>query len=292
MMELEVFMSVYMFTLEIFLQTRKEELCSISYYADEANTDRPLKELLKELIEDYIPKIPDFCNINTVTIDGTDYAVSPVKSIVIQRVLLPEDITPRIKARLMEGRTSLYTAPDLCLELLWKGDIYYQPIELKTTKQNAIPGSSVQQVDPYGWVVFIQHQGVNIKISTGQYLHAINAHMQFPDRSPRPSVSFSTLSRWNQTQRNFQGDNLIYAQDPQDEDKLSLLNDWRAVLVQRWIDTVFSSPSRQTEPWFDQTMRKFILAFLQRYEALSPQEREQLRAHNKMILENNQAASE
>lgn len=41
------FMYIYMYNLEKFLLSKKETLDTISYQSDEANTDRPLKEYLK-----------------------------------------------------------------------------------------------------------------------------------------------------------------------------------------------------------------------------------------------------
>ena len=50
----------------------------------------------------------------------------------------------------------------------------------------------MQQINPYEWVIFIK-QGKPIEITTGFYLNSITEKVQFPDRSPRPQVSFNTL---------------------------------------------------------------------------------------------------
>jgi hypothetical protein len=42
--KIQNFMQVYMYELEIFLYTKKDELKEVSFQSDEANTDRPLKE--------------------------------------------------------------------------------------------------------------------------------------------------------------------------------------------------------------------------------------------------------
>ncbi len=52
------FMYMYMYNLEQFLITKKDELSTISFQSDEANTDRPLKEYLKVLIEKEFNRIP------------------------------------------------------------------------------------------------------------------------------------------------------------------------------------------------------------------------------------------
>lgn len=52
------FMQVYMYELEKYLELHKEELKQVSFQSDEANTDRPLKEYLKSLIESSFTQIP------------------------------------------------------------------------------------------------------------------------------------------------------------------------------------------------------------------------------------------
>lgn len=58
MSKIQNFMQVYMYELEKFLNTKKEELKAVSFQSDEANTDRPLKEFLKNLIEREFVEIP------------------------------------------------------------------------------------------------------------------------------------------------------------------------------------------------------------------------------------------
>ena len=50
------FMYSYMFELEFFLKSIKDELKEITFQSDEANTDRPLKEFLKLVIENRFNK--------------------------------------------------------------------------------------------------------------------------------------------------------------------------------------------------------------------------------------------
>lgn len=191
------FMQVYMYELEKYLELHKEELKQVSFQSDEANTDRPLKEYLKSLIESSFTQIPAATDILSFEFNnavGTD--ISELKKIKILQVLLPEEITEPIKEILKTTKDAIYTNPDMCLKLSYDGTIYYETIELKSTKQDSIPGSSIQQILPDEWVIFIKHTGTKIEIATGQYIHAINSKMQFPDRSPRPQVSFKELQNW------------------------------------------------------------------------------------------------
>lgn len=90
---------------------------------------------------------------------------------------------------------------------------YFETIELKSTKQDSIPGSSIQQILPDEWVIFIKHTAKDVDVVTGKYRHSINSKMQFPDRSPRPQVSFKKLKNWNDNFRNFEKNVLTYSLD-------------------------------------------------------------------------------
>lgn len=279
------FMQIYLYELERFLQTKKEELKEVSFQSDEANTDRPLKEFLKRVIEEEFTKIPEGTEIENVIFNGEEGEdINELKKIVITRVLLPEMLTDDIKQIVSSTKEGVFTNPDMCLELLIDGQKFYETIELKSTKKDAIPGSSIQQVLPNEWVIFIKHTSAKIEITTGQYIHAINAKMQFPDRSPRPQVSFNELQTWNQKNRIVEYANLIYKQN-EEPIKYELINDWQNVLSERWIDMLFNSTiERNNETWFNNNLRKFIVSFLEKYEALDCREKEELVSRIKSLI--------
>ena len=182
----------------MFLCTKKAELKEVSFQSDEANTDRPIKEFLRTVIENEFTRIPSDTQIKDVVFnDVTGVDIDELKKVQVLRVLLPEQITDEIKAIVSATKNAVYTNPDMCLEILMDGQKYYETIELKSTKQDSIPGSSIQQVLPDEWVIFIKRSTAKIEIVTGQYIHAINSKMQFPDRSPRPQVSFKEMQSWN-----------------------------------------------------------------------------------------------
>lgn len=191
-----------MYELEKYLETQKTEIQKISLWQDEANTDRPLKEYLKNLIENSFYEIPRQTSINYLVVgEKSEIRVSTLMDMKISRVLLPEEITPAIKELLITGKTSVYTNPDVCFEIEFQGHTFYESIELKTTKKDSIPGSSVQQVTPDEWVIFVKFSKNDVEVTTGQYINAINSSMQFPDRSPRPQVAFSEICNWNTSNR-------------------------------------------------------------------------------------------
>ena len=136
-------------------------------------------------------------------------------------------------------------------------------------KNDSIPGSSVQQITPDEWVIFIKHTNKTVEVTTGQYFYAINSKMQFPDRSPRPQVSFDELRNWNSRCRKVEGKSVAYRSIGDESEQYGLLTDWQGVLAKRWTDIVFDTRPHSSEPWFNNNLRKFILKFLEKYDSLS-----------------------
>ena len=275
MENIQNFMCIYMYKLEENLIEHKKDLIEVSFQSDEANTDRPLKEYLKKHIEETFSSIPNDTDIISLCFEESTYTdIQTIKQIQVNRVLLPEDISDELKETIKASKSGVYTNPDLYLELTLGDELSYESIELKSTKNDSIPGSSIQQIVPEEWVIFIKHSGKSISISTGQYIHAINSKMQFPDRSPRPQVSFKAMSTWNKNNRSVNSNELCYEKDDDDNNKRALISDWQDVLSQRWIDVLFNATSTKVnEPWFNNNMRKFILSFLEKYEILTDAEK-------------------
>lgn len=279
-------MCIYMYKLEEDLTNHKDDLIEVSFQSDEANTDRPLKEYLKKHIEESFSSIPEDTDITFLCFEGATFTdMLAIKQIRVNRVLLPEDISDELKEAIKASKSSVYTNPDLYLELKLGNELSYESIELKSTKNDSIPGSSIQQIVPEEWVIFIKHTGKNISISTGQYIHAINSKMQFPDRSPRPQVSFKAMFTWNKDNRIVKSNTLCYEKDDDDNNKRALISDWQDVLSQRWIDILFNATStKANEPWFNNNMRKFILSFLTKYENLTDAEKKEFKERVESLI--------
>jgi hypothetical protein len=284
--KIQNFMQVYMYELEQFLNTKKENLKLVSFQSDEANTDRPLKEFLQKTIEDEFNCIPPNTQIKDIVFnDGIDIDIEDLKQIKIERVLLSEDITDEIKSIISVSKNAVYTNPDMCLEISVEGKKEYETIELKSTKHDSIPGSSIQQVLPNEWVIFIKHSSKQIEIATGRYIHSINSKIQFPDRSPRPQVSFKEMQLWNQHNRVINYSHLIYKKDDDDTIKYDLLKDWQGVLSDRWVDMLFDTTlAKDKEPWFNNNLRKFIITFLERYEKLDKKGKDEFKNNVKALI--------
>ncbi len=206
-------------------------------------------------------------------VEELNYAI---KNIRIKRVLLQEEFTSQIKTSLHKNKSANYTNVDICLEICFFEKLYYKSIELKSTKNNKIPGSSVQQINPNEWVIFIKHTKNTIEIVTGQYINSITSKMPFPDRSPRPEVGFKTLQDWNSEYREIKDNTINILIDINHQQKLNLLQDWQEVLVEDWIKILFSEAElKSNERWFNNALRKFIIKFIDRFNQLSELEQRQ-----------------
>ena len=62
-----------------------------------------------------------------------------------------------LKHELQSRKEAVFTRPDICLEIRINDSLEYETVELKSTKNDSIPGSSVQQITPDEWVIFIKH---------------------------------------------------------------------------------------------------------------------------------------
>lgn len=283
----ESFMYIYMYELEKELKLCQDELKKVSYHADEANTDRPLKEYLKEFVLNKFNRLNscisdnrmEFSNEFSINHRGIILSYLEFGDIYIEKVYLPDELTAELRKEIAMSKTSVYTNPDLLFQLTNGAETKYVSIELKSTKNNSIPGSSIQQVNPKEWVIFVKHTKNSVDIVTGQYINSINSKLQFPDRSPRPQVAFDELKEWNDKNRYQVGSKTIYNIEARDEEaKYELLNDWQNHLANRWMEIIFTNVSKINEPWFNNNLRKFILKFIDKYDTLTVSERQAFRS--------------
>ena len=96
--------------------------------------------------------------------------------------------------------------------------------------------------------------------------------MQFPDRSPRPQVSYNILKNWNNEYRNFHNGVLSFEEDEKENDKMQVIDDWQMLLSNRWMETLKTRKKVNGEPWFNNNIRKFSLLLLEYYDSLSEEE--------------------
>jgi hypothetical protein len=277
---LNSFLIVYFHKIENELNNTKNGLETIKFQSEEANTD----EFLKKYFQDFLSKHNDIRDVKlkklAVKIDSEQsiIEIEELKSYKITNVLLPEHLTAEQKKDITKIKKSVYTNPDLYLEITDGENIYFESVELKSTKDNNIPGSSVQQVSPFEWVIFVKRDNEKVLVTTGFYINSITEKLPFPDRSPRPQIGFKTLLDWNKKYRKVENDVLKIENSIEiNNDKIKLLTDWQDFLASEWLEIIKSEESRNSEKWFNNAIRKFTLKFLEYSEKLTIDEKENLK---------------
>lgn len=262
----EVFLYCYSFYLENVLTNKKTELSRIKFQSEEANTDEYIKVYLKGVISEYNVLPVDYIRKSLViSQDGqnTTYNLSQISCCKIEKVYLPAELSSRQKQEILETKHSVYTNPDLYLKVNDGVGISYHSLEIKTTKNNQIPGSSVQQVTPDEWTVFIKHSTTGVEVACGMYMNALSDRLPFPDRSPRPIIGFDLLQKWNKNNRKSTSSTITYNINSADVDfKMKCLKNWESILCEEWLETI-SSNMKSSEKWFNNTIRLYSLQLLE-----------------------------
>ena len=274
--ELNAFLLIYFLELEIFVNSNTEELKVIKFQSEEANTDEFIKKHFKNLILNR-NDISDTAIKEVNTSNSTGHHKIEVKNLFkfkITAVYIPEELSAEQKSNIAKSKKSVYTNPDLLLKIEDGENIYFESLELKSTKNNNIPSSSVQQVSPLEWVIFIKRGEKKIEVSTGHYINSITEKLPFPDRSPRPQVGFNTLLEWNERNRVLQDGILTIIDNPEITlQKIKMLQNWQDFLATEWLTIIKSEEAKNNEKWFNNTLRIFAIKFLEYSNNLSADDR-------------------
>jgi len=278
---LNSFLIVYFYKIENELNTTKNGLETIKFQSEEANTD----EHLKKYFQEFLLKHNDLSGVKlkklAVKIDSEEHTIyiENLQPYRITSVLLPEQLNAEQKKSITESKKSVYTSPDLYLEITDGVNIYFESVELKSTKDNNIPGSSVQQVSPFEWVIFVKRADKKVLVTTGFYINSITEKLPFPDRSPRPQVGFKTLLEWNKKYRKVENEVLTIENITEvNNEKIKLLSDWQDFLATEWLEIIKSEETRNSEKWFNNAIRKFALKFLDYTEELTELDKKELKS--------------
>lgn len=264
------FMNAFMFELEELLNNNLDYFDDVQFQFDEANTDQQIKIKIKNFVLNNFKSIESVTQIKSngkeTYISRDDYRILNIK--------VPSELDDEDKQYIREMRSAVYTNPDLLFFVTDGNDTYRISVEVKSTKNDKIPGSSIQQIDINDWVIFLKHNDKHIlEFVTGKYIDSISGTMQFPDRSPRPQVSYNILKRWNNEYRNYENGILSFKDDTNKTDKIQLIDDWQVLLSKRWLKVLKQNRKKSGEPWFNNNIRKFSLLLLQYYDSLSDAEK-------------------
>ena len=263
---IDFFLVAYFYQLETLLNQEKSALAKLRFQSEEANTDEYFKAFVAKVITKN--NIISALEIENIIINNERYEIETLRNFKITEVTLPTNLSEEQKEDLAKSKNGIYTNPDILIKIENDENIYFQTIELKSTKVNSIPGSSIQQVIPHEWVIFIK-RNQQIEITTGFYINSITEKLPFPDRSPRPQVAFNTLSNWNKNNRTIDDKSLIYNIDKDSEAiKIKLLDNWQAFLADEWLNIIKSDKVNKNEKWFNNVIRLFAINFLDYTENL------------------------
>lgn len=270
-MNLNFFISAFLFELEIELKKDLSYFDDVVFQFDEANTDQQIKIKIRDYILNNLKNTNSVVQISqngdTISLEKNTYIIYDVK--------VPSQLSSEDKSYIKSIKKSNYTNPDLLLIISDGKELIRIPIEVKSTKNDKIPGSSIQQIEPEDWVIFIKHSDEEVlDIATGKYVDSISGTMQFPDRSPRPQVSFKNLKKWNDEFRKFDNGLLEFINDEENEEKFEILYDWQMSLANRWLEVLGTNKKVTGEPWFNNNIRKFALLSFEYYDSLSVEEKQ------------------
>lgn len=285
---IQSFLTVFFFKIENQLNESPDGLENVKFQSEEANTD----EYLKIFFQKYLKNNNDILEIKlsklVVNIDEEQHSIDirELKKYKIEDVLLPEELSKKQKKEISESKRSVYTSPDLFLKISDGTNFFFESVELKSTKNNKIPGSSVQQVSPFEWVIFIKREESNVIVTTGFYINSITDKLPFPDRSPRPQIGFKTLVDWNKKHRTIEDSILkISSVTESNKAKIELLEDWQDYLATEWLDIILKTEKKKTEKWFNNALRKFAVKLIEYYDKIDSKERDKLTENLKKLIE-------
>ena len=152
------FMNAFMYELEELLNKNLNYFDDVKFQFDEANTDQQIKIKIKEFILKNFKEIESVTEIRSndkdVFISKEDFAISNIK--------VPSELTEKDRIFIRNSRSAVYTNPDLLFFITDGKDEYRISVEVKSTKSDRIPGSSVQQIDKNDWVIFLKHDDKHI----------------------------------------------------------------------------------------------------------------------------------
>lgn len=251
------------------------ELQEINYQSDEANLDEDLKLRFKNIIEKDPHILMKELNTYKVQYHKSEFTFGKddLCSFKVEKVYLPNEIPESISNKLKErNKSNVFTNPDLLLELSFLDKSYFRSIELKSTKNDIIPGSSVQQIHEEILSVFVKHNKT-VEITSGFYLDAVSGNTPFPDRSPRPKVSFNQLAKTNKCYVD-ENDGVITVKVLHKKDKN--LQNWHLKLVKDWIGSLSKSNSSK---WFDDVIVKYTYHILKQYDKMTIDEQKDSLEH-------------
>lgn len=217
---------------------------------DELNIDKYLKKLIQKTIKK---------DLSVINLSLKQYNIE------IKKILTKSQYFNSI----VKNKKNISKYCDLVLIYVQNGIKKEYELEIKKTNKNKIPGSSIQQISPEKTVIFFKYFKDTVEIEIGYYFQLVEDHIPFPDRSPRPLISFNALKESNQKL-----DNGLITTDELIESSQSIFEDnWIDNMSSSWIDNFKNRIKKNS--WFHIAMKKFTLKMLNYYNTLNEKEKEE-----------------
>lgn len=230
--------------LGIVLKQNILEFKNIKTKEDEMNIDVHLKQktlkIIKNNLENINKSLPSFINVLDIQYNSTYFS------------------------KKKNEKSNVSKLADLIIILIVNGEELHYEIELKKTNKNVIPGSSINQINPYKTVIFFQFKK-EISVEVGYYAQAVSGNIRFPDRMPRPEVSFEILKQNN---ANNDIEKIIK------ENKDIFENPVEVFLPDRWLVDILDNIKKNN--WFSRAIRYFSYSLLIKYDTMSEEEKKEL----------------
>ena len=162
------------------LKKESIKFLNLKLMEDELNIDVHIKKMTIKIIKSHLKEINEYL---------CQYDMEIVK------LLTKEQYYRKSNKRHNEDNISKFC--DLVMVYKEKGIFKEDELELKKTNNNVIPGSSINQIKPDKALLFFKYSKKKVDIESGYYFQTVEERIPFPDRSPRPSVSFKSLEATN-----------------------------------------------------------------------------------------------
>jgi hypothetical protein len=133
---IQYFLTVYFYMLEKHLNNSENDLGKVKFQSEEANTDEHLKKYFQKYIleNDSISKT----ELKSISIkndnQSTTIKINELTSFKITNVFLPEELSKKQKEEITNSKKSVYTNPDLFLEISDGKNTYFESLDVKFHK--------------------------------------------------------------------------------------------------------------------------------------------------------------
>lgn len=240
------------------LSKKLDQFKDIKLMEDELNIDKYLKIKIIEILRE------DFNDINENLRDD---------NIKLERLLTKEEYYHPDNKRYNEDEISNFC--DLVLVYQEDGIFIDNELEIKKTNSNKIPGSSINQIKPEKALLFFRYKKDEVELQVGYYYQSIDERIPFPDRSPRPIISYDAMKHTNK----LLSENEVSLKQLKNRTKNIFADNWIDQLVSNWMDDVKSVKLKRS--WFFSAIRQFCLKSIIEYEKLSDKEKKEFKKNLK-----------